>query len=283
MTERIKAAAAAGLAALARLQSADGSFPLWTGTQGWRVCDPLFSTAYIMLGAGRKLPAENVARALAFIRRRRGPDGLWEYDTALHLPPDSDSTSCALAALALSGGREDVAGGPRLLRSYWRDGSGPFRTWNPPSPLSNLERDDPVVNCNVVLALATLGAPASAAELAAVRDLLGRSVRGSRYYCAPGAIAHAASRAGLPRAVLPRIATLEPEPADLLGCAQFLCASPQPHPALAEAVLRAQRPDGSWPVFPWVTAQESPRPFWGSPAVTTALAIEALARHISAG
>src|SRR5262245_24212402 len=89
----------AGIAALARMQGADGSFPLLTGTgpTGWRPCGRLFSTAYIMLGAGGALPSENVARAIAFIRGQRRPDGLWEYDPAIRIPPDVDSTACSLA------------------------------------------------------------------------------------------------------------------------------------------------------------------------------------------
>jgi hypothetical protein len=50
-----------------------------------------------------------------------------------------------------------------------------------------------------------------------------------------------------------------------------------PDAGLIGAVLAAQSADGAWPVRPWVTAAGKPKPFWGSPAITTALAIEALA------
>jgi hypothetical protein len=47
---------------------------------------------------------------------------------------------------------------------------------------------------------------------------------------------------------------------------------------LIATVLAAQRSDGSWPIWPWVTGAIVPRTYWGSPAVTTALAVEALSR-----
>lgn len=269
-----------GLAALARMQSPDGSFPLWTGTSGWRPCGPLFSTAYILMGAGSGLPAENIARALAYIRAERRPDGLWEYDKSLGLPPDADSTACALAALARHGQRADVLGGDTLLRAFWRVGAGPFQTWRAPSPLSGPERDDAVVNGNVLFALRRLGAPATPAELAAVEQLFRRSPA-SRYYCYPATIAHAAARAGLPPDVLAPAAAARPTPEHLLGVVQWLCATRAAPPELTNAVLEAQRADGAWPIWPWVTGHGNPRPFWGSPAVTTALAIEALAQIVS--
>jgi hypothetical protein len=46
---------------------------------------------------------------------------------------------------------------------------------------------------------------------------------------------------------------------------------------LIDAVLAAQRPDGRWPIRPWCTGAGHPVPYWGSSAVSTALALEALA------
>lgn len=48
-----------------------------------------------------------------------------------------------------------------------------------------------------------------------------------------------------------------------------------PHAGLIEAVLAAQREDGSWQLWPWVGEG---KPFWASAAITTALALEALCR-----
>jgi hypothetical protein len=273
-------AVSAGLAALVRMQLPDGSFALFTGSRstGWRPCGRLFSTAYVMLTAGRLLPHGNIARAVQFIRTQRRPDGLWEYDPALRIPPDSDSTACALAALALHGDPVDVADGADLLHSYWRPDGGPFRSWKAAGMWSLPERDDAVVNCNILFALRLLGSPATPRESAAVRQLLQRST-GSRYYCASATIAHAARRAGLEWQALPAAATARPHPKDLLGAAQWLCGTPEPDAELVAALLAAQHPGGYWPLWPWVMAQEIPQPFWGSAAITTALAVEALDRQ----
>jgi hypothetical protein len=270
-------AVSAGVAALARMQLPDGSFAFFTGSPatGWRPCGRLFSTAYIMLGSGRLLPPANIARAVAFIRTQRRPDGLWEYDPALRIPPDSDSTACSLAALALHGDLSDLANGADLLRSYWRSDGGPFRSWKAAGMWSLPERDDAVVNCNILFALRLLGASATPDEDAAVHRLLRRSAS-SRYYCAPATIAHAARRAGLDREALSSAAAARPPPQDLLGSAQWLCGTREPDTERIAALLAAQHPAGYWPFWPWVTGQGTPQPFWGSAAISTGLAVEAL-------
>jgi len=275
------AAICLGISALADLQSEDGSFPLFTGTRSseWRRCGNLFSTAYVMLGAGRLLAPEDASRAAACILGQRRPDGLWDYDPALGIPPDADSTACALAALALHGMTSPLAGGADLLRSFWRADDGPFRTWRAGGKWSLPERDEAVVNCNILFALRLVGSPATQPEKAAVVDLLRRTPGPPRYYCAAATIAHAARRAGLGWDQLPAVATTRPRPDDLIASVQWLCASPTADAELIDAVLGAQRPDGRWPIGPWVTGVGNPQPFWGSPAITTALALEALARH----
>lgn len=136
-------------------------------------------------------------------------------------------------------------------------------------------RDDPVVNCNLVLALNLLGSPATATETAAVVRLLGRSTAGSRYYCAPAAIAHAARRAGFAPDALPPTAASQPTSGGVMAAAQWLAAGLGRDDRLVAGILAAQRPDGSWPGGPWVFGVGTP--FWGSAAVTTAFAVEALA------
>jgi hypothetical protein len=225
------------------------------------------------------LPHDDIARALHFIEAQRRPDGLWEYDPALGIPPDADSTACAMAALVLNGASLDRAEAADLLRSFWRADLGPFRSWRVAGMWSAPERDDPVVNCNIVLALRALGSPASTAEQDEVLRLLRRSGQGSRYYWAPSTIVHAARRAGLDPSALPPAAVARPEPRDLLGAAQWLCGMSEHAPELIAGLLAAQRADGSWPLWPWVTGAGNPRPFWGSAAITTALAVEALDAH----
>jgi hypothetical protein len=279
MPHSVSQAIKRGVGALAGMQQADGGFPLWTGTSRWTRCSPLFSTAYVMMGAGGLLPAGNIARAVDFIRSHRRRDGLWVYDPSIDIPPDADSTACSLAALALHGDPSDLIGGVELLRGFWRPGDGPFRTWIAGGMWSLPERDDPVVNCNVLYALGLLGSPVTEPERSAATHLLARAVGGSRYYCAFATLAHAARRAGLSLDGLPAAATARPPVADLLGCVRWLCGMPAVDEETLAVILQAQRPDGSWPIAPWVTAVGQPNPFWGSPAVTTALALEALTRH----
>lgn len=267
------------------MQAADGSFPFHSrrGSAPWSPCGALFATAYVMLSGGRGLPRDVAARAVHYLRGQRRPDGLWHYDPALSVPPDSDSTACALAALRLHECPLDAAADAALLRRFWRPGAGPFRTWDAGGMWALQERDEPVANCNIVYALGLLDAPATAAELDSVHGLLRRSIEGPRYYCAPSTIAHAAQRAGLNRSELPAAAVARPPAGDLMGSVQWLCAMPAGDPAIAEAVLAAQRPDGSWPIANWVTAVGRPTPYWGSPALTTAFAIEALGGTSSGG
>jgi hypothetical protein len=278
MADEIAQAVAAGVEALGRMQAEDGSFPLWMGVTQWRPCGRVFSTAYVMIGAGGLLPPERIARAIDFIRRQRRPDGLWDYDPALRVPPDSDTTACALAALVTHDTAFDVTGAAALLRAFWREPDGPFRSWPAAGAWSLPERDDPVVNCNVLFALRLLNAPATATETASVDRLLARTGGIPRYYCSPATVAHAARRAGMDIGALPAAATARPEPADLIGAVQWLCATGVRDEALIAAVLAARSPDGSWPIRPWVTGVARPKPYWGSAAVTTALAIEGLRR-----
>lgn len=284
MSRSIENAVGAGLAALGRMQSQDGSFPLLAARppQAWTPCGPLFSTAYVMLGAGRFLPRDCVQRAVNYIREKRRPDGLWEYDPAIGIPPDADSTSCCLAVLARLGTPQDAAGGADLLRSFWRQDGGPFRTWRAGGMWSQPERDDAVVNCNIVHALHLLGSPPGPNETGSVLGLIGRSAGGARYYCSPATIVHAARRAGLDVAGLPQAVSSRPPLRDLLGCAQWLCGMRCADPEATGRIMSAQRPDGSWPIRPWVTGAGRPRPFWGSAAITTALSIEALGAGVSA-
>jgi hypothetical protein len=279
MSLPVAEAISAGLAALARMQPPDGGFPLYVAKGAARgvLCDRLFSTAYVMLGAGGLLPPDNIARAIAFIRARRRADGLWVYDPSTGLPPDSDSTACALAALALHGEPSDVSGGADLLRSFWWAERGHFRTWNT-GVWSRPEHDDVVVNCNVAFALRLLGVPVTAAEAASILAFV-QGVGISRYYCAPSTIAHAACRAGFDLAALPPAATARPPPDNLIGAVQWLSGMPNDDDALKAAVLDAQRADGSWPAWAWVTGEARPKPYWASAAITTALAIEALKCH----
>ncbi len=274
MPRSVTEATTAGLAALAGMQTRAGYFPFYVGSQetSWRRCDPIFATAYIMMIVGRLLPAERIAHATDYIANSRRSDGLWHYDPSLDIPPDADTTACALAALARDGRTSETAGGADLLRTFWRAEAGPFRTWRIDGPWSHAGRDDPVVNCHILHALQLLGAPATDIERSAVAALVQRSLSGSRYYSSPGAIALACRRGRIGEEFWPPIVVAPPKGG--LGLLQWFTATGRHRDQLVPLLLRTQREDGSWPVAPWVTGVNVPS--WGGPAISTALAIEAL-------
>lgn len=271
-------AAAAGV--LAESQEADGGFPLVPvasrppGSAG----DSLFSTAMVLALAAPVLPAECVARAAAYILDRRDGRGLWAWAADGSLPPDADDTACCLGALARIGATVDGRRGARLLRKFWRWG-GPFRTWLARGGWNARDRDDAVVNCNVLWALRELGAPARAAELRSV----GRMVAAHRggptpYYCSEASVAWAAARVG--------IATpwLRPPPdPELAGrpleCALWSLAAPSPPAGAAARLLDMRDADGGWRAEPWVQGNPGA---WESRPVTVAFVIAALSRLASA-
>jgi hypothetical protein len=112
-----------------------------------------------------------------------------------------------------------------------------------------------------------------------VRQRTGDDVVSRTASCAPATIAHAAYRAGFQHNELSSEVIARPQANNLIGTIQWLCAMPKSDPELISRVLAAQRADGAWPLWPWVTGGGNLTPYWGSAAVTTALAIEALSRQ----
>lgn len=278
--ERLAAALASGLDALIALQQPDGSFPLqkWSSRMAPQACHALFGTACVLLAAGRLLPAASADRAVAYVRRQRGNNGFWNFDPAEGIPDDSDDTACALAVLARHGALErDPALEIALLRGFWRSDGGPFATWRcDEQPWTLRDRDDAVVNCNVALALQELGAKLSDDEENAIRARIRLDSDGSRYYCSPATILYAAARVGMQSAV-PVQACAKPRDG-LISIAQWITAHDgQRHSELLKQLLGAQGRDGSWPREPWFQAVGASKPRWGSPAVSTALCVQAIA------
>jgi len=275
-----------GVAALLALQDPGGSFPLLQrdAKTMWRHCHTLFSTVTVVLAAGSLLPRESVSRAVNFVLRCRRSDGLWEFDPAYGIPPDADDTACAIAALARYADGYVGARDAELLRSFWRADGGPFQTWRGSGMWAQRDRDDPVVNCNIMLALARVGAPPTPEERSAVHRLVQQSAGGCRYYCSLTTIAYAAQRAGLPLHALPAGLVARPRSqSGVLPSAQWLSAAGRWDAQLIAHVIGAQSPDGSWPTEPWFTGAGNPVPVWGSRAVSTALCIEALQAALAAG
>jgi hypothetical protein len=275
---RARRALEMGLSALQSMQQGDGNFPLFQRSEqtAWRECGPLFSTLSVLLAAGSLMSEDVLMRAVDFVYRNRRRDGLWEFDPTFAIPPDADDTACALTVAARHDRGRVNASDAVLLRSFWRADGGPFQTWRGDKSWSGRDRDDAVVNCNVLLALQEIGAPVSAQETKAVVDLIRASEAGCRYYYSSTTIAYAARRAGLSLAALPASLAARPRSEGLLPTAQWLSLCRRWDDDAVERVLAAQAADGSWPIEAWFTGVATPKPVWGSQAISTALCLEAL-------
>jgi hypothetical protein len=271
----IRRSVTAALRALEEAQEPDGSFPLTVVPSQPPVtpADNLFSTAMVLGLLPGELSPETVSRATAYLLGRREAQGPWAWVADGSLPPDADDTACCLGALAAVGAALDRAGGVRLLRRFWRLG-GPFRTWLARGTWGSRDRDDPVVNCNVLWAIQQLGAAPRRAERAAVGRIVARARGATRYYCSAASVAWAAARVGIPtpRLLPPADALLAGRP---LECALWLLASREPRPAAGKLLLDMQEADGSWPAEAWL---HDHRGEWQSQPVTTAFAVAALSR-----
>ena len=181
----VTAAIASGLAALsAACKGPDALSRCGPARADGRERGSLFSTAYVMMGAGRLLPANQITRSVTFIRSQRRSDGFLEFDPATPVPPDSADIRLLPggAGAAWRRGRTRYWGGiaagflARAQRAvpYLERARG---MWSLP------ECDDPVVNCNILFALRLLGSPATETETMATRDLIARTVQESSLLC----------------------------------------------------------------------------------------------------
>jgi hypothetical protein len=271
----LRGATAAAAGVLAESQEAGGGFPLVpvAARPPGSATDSLFSTATVLALAAPVLPAECVSRAAAYILGRRDGRGLWAWAADGSLPPDADDTACCLGALARIGAPVDGRRGARLLRKFWRWG-GPFRTWLARGAWNARDRDDPVVNCNVLWALGELGAPVRGAERRSAERMVAAHRGPTRYYCSEASVAWAAARVGIatPRMRPPPDPALAGRP---LECALWSLAAPAPPAGAAALLLDMREADGGWRAEPWVQDNLGA---WESRPVTIAFVIAALSR-----
>jgi hypothetical protein len=258
------------------------------------------------------LAARVRARALDFLQREMSPDGLWRHpsselrehrDTAL----DLDDTSIASAALAAAG-RPFPNNRPILLAH--RERNGLFRTWivrcwrHPLRTyrffwrhrVAEMHDVDAVVNANVVIYLGVLEETRPAIEhmLAVLRangEMTSTIWYGSRFivwYFFSQALHEFAPEAG--EMIVPRIEASVPSNALELALASstLLLWNRVPDVApLIDTLIGEQLPSGAWPRAGFYhmgrrrdDAQPKP-PWWGSEALTTLFAIEALSRRMA--
>ena len=195
---------------------------------------------------------------------------------------------------------------PQRLRQFVGDQQAEGRRRRAPQPahvtnprFAELARDpispddvDPVVCANVLL---YLGEDASTE---ATKAWLIETVREAKqdfsiyykdpailYYAVARAMYHGCSGLGVLRDVivnricedLARSESLDPLRAALFASTLLMLDRKNRHlNELTENILRAQQVDGSWPARPYYSGPEE---FWGSPQLTTAFCLEALARQ----
>lgn len=256
----------------------------------------IYSTALAtyVLGRFAALPTATAAlgAARALLRAERNADGSWSYEGrgTTRVPPDLDDTACAVAALMALGERPGLS----FYRLLWENEAGPggpYYTWVGVNDGPHLlaRQVDALVNANVVLAAALAGQRLPGA-ITYLLDVTQSNLLGASDYClTPHLLVYALARAcadgpvpELLPAVRAGLAGLGPcEDAFRVACrANGLLALGEREAALHDlgALLEAQLPDGAWPLA--AAYADYPPHHAGSPALTTAVALDALGRAL---
>jgi len=312
----IRLAIERGIAFLESVQLPSGEIPIETSPTpkmtGEGVRDPVvFTTALAARALSITPSAERVrSRAVDFLVREMEPDGLWRYPSNEHpghdhIPLDVDDTSIASAALTAAG---RAFPNNRALLVANRDRTGLFRTWIVrwwPHPrkmyrffrhtTADIRDVDAVINANVVIHLGICKEtrPAVAHMLAVLRAH--DEMKSTKWYESPFTVWYFFSHAlrGIaPEAgemIVPRVeaATTRNALERALAASTLLLWNRPPD---VQPLIDAQLPSGGWPRAGFYHAglkrvsrnefQPTP-PWWGSEALTTVLAIEALSRRIA--
>ena len=247
-------------------------------------------------------PAKAVAsKTINFILEEQGRDGLWRGLASPKVPPDIDSICCVLASFGKWNVTLDYDLFIRRLLGYRLDGGAFFTFVLDTDPgIVPLQNDiDWVVNANVLFFFSSLGHQLPEVEAyleeVVVRDLF---TGGSKYYPSPFAFTYCLSRAVLDgRAqnlakLLDRLSwyvrsAQESDPGfgspldAALAVATLLNCGTEPHRLEKDVgrLVEIQERDGGWPLACFF---EGPQGYYyGSRALTTAVAMEALAKYQS--
>lgn len=245
-------------------------------------------------------PAADARRRMADYLRASGPDGVWAFAPHADVPwpPDLDDTACALAALMACGDppRVDLAA---LVADRLTPG-GLVETWIiPAEALAGRVNDvDPVVTANALWCLDRLAARAPDRDLSALTRRLAAGLAAaveagpltSAYYHRPAlqaafiarwAAADTSTEAAAIRAALAaRMRPLDPRALPAVELAALVgvlarCGEAEATRVALPRLLAMQRPDGGWPTGAAFVDPGGGR--YGSTALTTALAVDALA------
>jgi hypothetical protein len=310
------AAVARAIAFLRRTQRADGGFAnlFWYSDAAPLEVGNVFPAALIAHSLGYVPEGRKVReKALDFLAAEASPEGVWQHWAAddpnrEFLPPDVDDTACASAVLR-DGGRA-VPGNETLLFAN-RDRRGLFYTWFTWRPrwsglahlrlirpqlrhwralwalltrtTVSIHNVDAVVNANALFYLGLR--PETAAVPPYLLDVLKRhaEAESDNWYFNPFIVRYFLARAlapwheeatGLMRGKLAAAVPRTPLETAMAQCARLYCGMP-PDDALAAGLLATQRASGAWPAEPFYHGKDC---YWGSEALTTGFAVEALAR-----
>ncbi|NTV62038.1 MAG: hypothetical protein HGA65_00675 [Oscillochloris sp.] len=284
-------------------QRPSGELPTFTArrldmvdAQPYACC--VYTTTFVMhaLGRLRDLPAAAAVRhaGAAFLRAEANDNGSWSYEgrKTRRVPPDLDDTACATAALLGLGERPSL-GFYRLLWENEAAPGGPYFTWlgvNGPGAHLLARQVDALVQANLLLcaSMAGMNLPGVVSYLL---DIIARGAldQASDYCLRPHLLIYTIARAyadgpapglapGLPALRSTALALASNTPFELACQAAALAALGAPTDL---APLRAaQLPDGSWPMAAAYSGY--PPHLDGSPALTTAIVIDAIGRTIAA-
>lgn len=316
---RIVTAIGLGLDYLARTQLPSGEFPTFTGPDlALRDAVAYPTSTYVssfvvhslaFLPTDPRVPLIR-ARAAAFLEAQEEASGVWNYEGRgeWRLPPELDSTCCAAAALVVLGRRPPSACYGLLwhvVRPNAAAPGGPYYTYvgvndRPDDPVNApfAREVDPLVNANVLFCAGLLGIALPGAAAYLERVVRSGDYRdGSHYVISPHFPLYAIARAyadGRVAALAPSVPAMRdfltlrlPPPPDEASALNLACravgllnlgadlAAVEPYVSL---LLDAQGDDGGWPI--WAAWAGFPPNYDGSPALTTALALEALGKWL---
>ena len=304
-----------GIAFLAGMQQPDGGFlnQFWYADQEPVWVANVFPAALIAHCLSFAPEGATVReRALDFLAAEASPEGVWRHFSTSEpnpefLPPDVDDTACASAALR-DGGRPVPDNAALMLAN--RDRRGLFYTWFTFRPrwsgldhwrlvwpqrrhwrtlwslftktTASIYNVDAAVNANALFHLGER--PGTEAVRPYLLETLeeGREGTCDAWYPSKFQIWYFVGRAlegdpeaeRLLRAKLENAEAATPLEAALAQCTRFYVGLPASG-ALRDLLLRAQQPSGAWDVECFYHGLNC---WWGSEAMTTAFALEALAR-----
>lgn len=311
-TSEIRSAIEKGVAYLELVQLPSGQIPIdkWPTRELSGNCVPdaaVFPAALAARALSATSSAERVhSRAIDFLLREMEPDGLWCYPSSAgpdhgYVPLDTDDTAIASTALAAAGKR--IPNNRAILLAQ-RERNGLFRTWMPrwwrhPRRYYRFFRDSPAevrdvdaaINANIVVYLGDCKETRPAIEhMLAVLRANGEEMstkwyvsRFAVWYFFSHALREIAPEAG--EMIVPRIEATAPSNALELALASSTMLLWNRVPDVGP-LIEAQLPSGAWPRAAFyhhgrrrIDSQPTP-PWWGSEALTTVLAVEALTRRL---